>query len=73
MPYYSFFVAETGETHSGVVAPNRQVAIAKFGQKLGKHLALDAQDVVAPYLLGEGDGAGYKVPKPDIPVFDALD
>ena len=71
--YYSLFVAETGETHSGVVAPNRQAAIVKFGRKLGKCLTLDEQDVVPPYLLGEGDGAGYRVPNPDIPVYDAQD
>lgn len=76
MPYYSLFVAETGETHCGVVAQNREEAIAEFGRRLGKSLTFeDKQDIVAPYLLGERDDDEpiAFVRKPDIPVFDDSD
>jgi hypothetical protein len=76
VPYYSLFVAETGETRTGVVARNPEEAIAEFGRRLEKSLIFeDKQDIVAPYLLGERDEDESEawVPKPDIPVFDDSD
>lgn len=71
MAYYSLKVVETEETLSGVVAPNREVAIAEFGDKLGKRLTLDEQDFTPPYLMDEWFDQGVHWVRPHIPVFDA--
>ena len=71
MPYYDLLVVVTNETHSDA-AENRDAALAKFGDKLGKRLTLIDQDHAPQYLLDEWTESPHWG-KPHIPVFEVLE
>ena len=55
MAFYSLLIVDKQESISGVSAPNRAVAVALFGQRLGLDLTLedDGTTGVAGFLLDE--------------------
>ena len=71
MPFFSLLIEAPGRQAIAVSAESREVAVAKFGAKLGKRLSLADQDDEPPYLMNETPpGPGPHWMRFDIPVWE---